>query len=38
MRLDYRQQQLDASKLELINVPAGCIERIRDELKLCGYL
>jgi hypothetical protein len=38
MRLDYRQQQLDASKLELIDVPAGCIERISDELKLCGYI
>ncbi len=38
MRPDYRQPQLDTSKLALFDVPPGCLERIGDDLRLCGYL
>jgi hypothetical protein len=38
MLLDYRQRELNLSKLELSDIPTGCVERIRDELELCGYL
>jgi hypothetical protein len=38
MPLDYRQRELDLSKLELSDIPPGCVERIRGELELCGYL
>lgn len=35
---DYRHNLLDISKSDLTDIPAGCIERIYDELKFCGYL
>jgi hypothetical protein len=36
-RPEYRQERIDASRLALDEIPAGCIERIRDDLERCGY-
>ncbi|HEY9508230.1 MAG TPA: sulfotransferase, partial [Verrucomicrobiae bacterium] len=38
LRTEYQRDTLDTSKLELKDIPAGCMERIRDELRYCGYL
>lgn len=34
---EYRRDSIDASRTSLDNVPAGCLERIIEELTLCGY-
>ncbi|MGC2062675.1 MAG: sulfotransferase [Thermodesulfovibrionales bacterium] len=38
MRTEYQQQNIDRSKVEVAGVPEGCIERIYDDLKYCGYI
>ena len=38
MRVDYRQPRFDTTKLALHDIPEGCIERIQDDLRLCGYV
>jgi hypothetical protein len=38
LRKEYQHDGLDTSKLELKDIPAGCMERIRDELRYCGYI
>jgi PAS domain S-box-containing protein len=35
---EYRRSDLDLRKLNLSEVPPGCIERIADGLRYCGYL
>src|SRR5262249_37336574 len=38
MRPDYRQSRFDTTKLALHDIPEGCVERIQDDLRLCGYV
>lgn len=38
LRKEYQHGGLDTSKLELKDIPSGCMERIHDELRYCGYV
>jgi len=38
MRPDYRQPRFDTTKLALHDIPEGCVDRIQDDLRLCGYV
>jgi len=38
LRKEYQLEGIDTSKLELKDIPAGCMERIRDDLRYCGYI
>ena len=38
LRPEYRQPRLDTSRLGLDDIPAGCLELIRDDLERCGYV
>jgi hypothetical protein len=38
MRVEYRQESFDRSKLALDDIPAGTFELIEPDLRACGYL
>ena len=38
MLTDYQSDKLDTSKVKPVELPDECMERIKDDMKYCGYL